>query len=181
MGDPPDAAARKTPQMPGKMPGGLEKRRLAVRVGSKGRYAVVALVDVAGHSDAGPVPLAEVAERQKISLSYLEQLFAMLRRNNLVVSSRGPGGGYRLQRTAAAISIGEVFRAVEETGNGNDRDWTGNGGATATLWSALDEHIRDFLEGVTVADVMAGRINAHLSNGSAAGMRPGLSAEAKLQ
>jgi Rrf2 family transcriptional regulator, iron-sulfur cluster assembly transcription factor len=152
-----------------------------VRVGSKGRYAVVALVDVASRAGPGPVPLAEVAERQKISLSYLEQLFAMLRRNNLVVSSRGPGGGYRLQRPADAIRIGEVFRAVEETGNGADRDWISSGGTTATLWSALDDHIREFLEGVTVADVMAGKVNAHFSNGSAASMSPGLSAEAKLQ
>src|SRR5215510_1397789 len=96
-----------------------------MRVGSKGRYAVIALVDVARHSDRGPVALAEVSERQKISLSYLEQLFSMLRRNALVVSSRGPGGGYRLQRPAADISIGEIFRAVEETGNAAEREWPG--------------------------------------------------------
>jgi Rrf2 family iron-sulfur cluster assembly transcriptional regulator len=130
-----------------------------MRVGSKGRYAVIALVDVAKHSDRSPVALAEVAERQKISLSYLEQLFSMLRRNGLVLSSRGPGGGYRLQRAAEDISIGEVFRAVEETGNGQDRDWPGASGVTAGLWAALDNHIRDFLEGVTVADVMSGRMN----------------------
>ena len=100
-----------------------------------------------------------MAERQKISLSYLEQLFSMLRRNSLVVSSRGPGGGYRLQRAAEDISIGEVFRAVEETGNGQDRDWPGASGVTAGLWAALDNHIRDFLEGVTGADVMSGRMN----------------------
>jgi Rrf2 family iron-sulfur cluster assembly transcriptional regulator len=138
-----------------------------MRVGSKGRYAVIALVDVAKHSDRGPVALAEVAERQKISLSYLEQLFSMLRRNNLVVSSRGPGGGYRLQRAAEDISIGEVFRAVEETGNG-DRDWPGASGATAGLWAALDNHIRDFLERVTVADVMSGRMSGlHIAGGTA--------------
>jgi Rrf2 family iron-sulfur cluster assembly transcriptional regulator len=136
-----------------------QKAGVFMRVGSKGRYAVIALVDVAKHSDRGPVALAEVAERQKISLSYLEQLFSMLRRNGLVVSSRGPGGGYRLQRPAEDISIGEVFRAVEETGNGQDRDWPGASGATAGLWAALDNHIRDFLEGVTVADVMTGRMN----------------------
>src|SRR5689334_15123411 len=138
-----------------------------MRVGSKGRYAVIALIDVANNSGTGPVPLAEVAERQKISLSYLEQLFSMLRRNNLVVSSRGPGGGYRLQRAAEDISIGEVFRAVEETGNG-DRGWPGASGATAGLWAALDNHIRDFLEGVTVADVMSGRMNGlHIAGGTA--------------
>lgn len=144
-----------------------------MRVGSKGRYAVIALLDVAGHSGAGPVPLAEVAQRQRISLSYLEQLFSMLRRNNVVVSSRGPGGGYRLQRGAGAITIGEVFRAVEEPAS--DRDWPRSSGATAQLWSALDDHIRDFLEGVTVADVMAGRINGH-ANGAVAGLAAGVSA-----
>ena len=148
-----------------------------MRVGSKGRYAVIALIDVANNSGTGPVPLAEVAERQKISLSYLEQLFAMLRRSNVVVSSRGPGGGYRLQRAAGDISIGEVFRAVEETGA--DRDWPRLNGATAQLWSALDDLIRDFLEGVTVADVMAGRINGH-TNGAAASLAAGLSAQVKL-
>ncbi|MDP3737873.1 MAG: Rrf2 family transcriptional regulator [Hyphomonadaceae bacterium] len=151
-----------------------------MRVGSKGRYAVIALIDVAQNSGQGPVPLADVAERQAISLSYLEQLFAMLRRSNLVVSSRGPGGGYRLQRPANSISIGEVFRAVEETGNGQDREWPKTNGATAGLWSALDEHIRDFLEGVTVADVMAGKINGHVADDQVAGMANGLSAQAKL-
>ena len=148
-----------------------------MRVGSKGRYAVIALIDVANNSGTGPVPLAEVAERQKISLSYLEQLFAMLRRSNVVVSSRGPGGGYRLQRAAGDISIGEVFRAVEETGT--DRDWPRLNGATAHLWSALDELIRDFLEGVTVADVMAGRVNGH-ANGAAAALAASLSPQVKL-
>jgi Rrf2 family iron-sulfur cluster assembly transcriptional regulator len=144
-----------------------------MRVGSKGRYAVIALLDVAANSGPGPVPLADVAERQRISLSYLEQLFAMLRRNNVVVSSRGPGGGYRLQRGAGAITIGEVFRAVEEPAS--DRDWPRSNGATSQLWSALDDHIRDFLESVTVADVMAGRINGH-ANEAVAGLAAGVSA-----
>jgi len=149
-----------------------------MRVGSKGRYAVVALIDVAQNSAAGPVPLADVAERQKISLSYLEQLFAMLRRNNVVISSRGPGGGYRLQRPAGTISIGEVFRAVEETGA--EREWPRGGTATAGLWAALDEHIRDFLEGLTVADVMAGKVNGHFAHAAAPLMANGVSAGAKL-
>lgn len=150
-----------------------------MRVGSKGRYAVIALIDVARNSDIGPVPLAEVAERQKISLSYLEQLFAMLRRSGLVISSRGPGGGYRLQRPSAEVSIGEVFRAVEETGSGQDRDWPGMTGITSSLWSALDDHIRDFLESVSVADVMAGKF-ADIYPKASAVMANGLSAQAKL-
>lgn len=149
-----------------------------MRVGSKGRYAVIALVDVAGNSTDKPVSLADVSERQHISLSYLEQLFAMMRRAGLVSSSRGPGGGYRLGRAALEISVGEVFRAVEETGNGSEgaRDWAADGGATAGLWAALDDHIRDFLEGVTVADVMAGTVNAGLADGAAVRADAGVSA-----
>lgn len=136
-----------------------------MRVGSKGRYAVVALVDVAIHATSGPVPLADVAARQKISLSYLEQLFAMLRRANLVVSARGPGGGYRLERPARDISVGEIFRAVDETSDGAEAG-TRLDGATAGLWSALDAHISSFLEGVSVADVVEGRVNAGLTGQS---------------
>lgn len=153
-----------------------------MRVGSKGRYAVIALLDVAENSSARPVALAEVAERQQISLSYLEQLFAMLRRSGLVVSARGPGGGYRLQRPAQEITVGEIFRAVEDTGNAEKapneqgRDWVGGGHPAAVLWLALDEHIREFLEGVTVADVMAGKVKSQFSAHPASGMNPGLSA-----
>lgn len=152
-----------------------------MRVGSKGRYAVIALVDVAQNAGSRPVALAEVAERQHISLSYLEQLFAMLRRSGLVVSSRGPGGGYRLGRSSSEISIGEVFRAVEETANGSEggRDWTA-GGVTAGLWASLDDHIREFLEGVSVADVMAGKVNGVIANGSGRILEADLSAAAKL-
>ena len=165
------------------MPGKPAWRRegIAVRVGSKGRYALAALVDVAHHSGRGPVPLADVAGRQRISLSYLEQLFAMLRRNQLVVSSRGPGGGYRLQRPPDAIRIDEVFRAVEETENGQNRGWAGDGATIAALWAALDEHVQHFLEGVTIGDVVAGKVNGDISHGPALGMAPGLSAEAKLK
>lgn len=147
-----------------------------MRVGSKGRYAVIALVDVATNSASRPVALAEVAERQQISLSYLEQLFAMLRKSGLVLSSRGPGGGYRLQRSANDITVGEVFRAVEETGNAenNGRDWTG--GATASLWSALDHHIRDFLESVAISDVLSGKLNGFAGDNAADPMVRGLSA-----
>ena len=151
-----------------------------MRVGSKGRYAVIALIDVAQNSGQGPVPLADVAERQKISLSYLEQLFAMLRRSSLVVSSRGPGGGYRLQRPANAVSIGEVFRAVEETAAGQDREWPKTNSTTSGLWTALDDHIRGFLESVMVSDVMAGRVNGLAANDTSPGMANGLSAQAKL-
>ena len=149
-----------------------------MRVGSKGRYAVVALLDVAANSGAGPVALAEVAERQQISLSYLEQLFSMLRKAGLVVSSRGPGGGYKLRRPAEDITVGEVFRAVEETGNVEQgRDWLGGGHVSTGLWTALDAHIRHFLEGVTLADVIGGKVNALVSGRSAGRVDRGLSAD----
>ncbi len=141
-----------------------------MRVGSKGRYAVVALVDVAENSSERPVALADVAARQRISLSYLEQLFALLRRAELVQASRGPGGGYRLQRAASAISVGEVFRAVAEPGSAaadNGRDW--GQGPAATLWAALDEHVEQFLDRATLADLVgeAGRdASAQARNGA---------------
>lgn len=124
-----------------------------MRVSSKGRYAVVALLDVAQNSAIRPASLADVASRQKISLSYLEQLFAHLRRAGLVGASRGPGGGYRLQRPAAEISVAEVFRAVEEpaAADGNGRDWTQ--GLGAGLWAALDERVEQFLDKATLADL----------------------------
>ena len=122
-----------------------------MRMSSKGRYAVVAVLDVAGNAGAKPVSLADVAVRQRISLSYLEQLFAMLRRAGLVAASRGPGGGYRLQRPAGEITVGQVFQAVDDPGA---RDWSE--GPAAGLWDALDAHIERFLERVTLADLLSG-------------------------
>lgn len=128
-----------------------------MRMSSKGRYAVVAVLDVAGNAGTRPVSLADVAVRQRISLSYLEQLFAMLRRAGLVAASRGPGGGYRLQRPATEITVGQVFQAVEDAAASTEtgaRDWSE--GPAAGLWDALDAHIGRFLERVTLADLLAG-------------------------
>ena len=86
-----------------------------MRLTSKGRYAVTAMLDVALNSEAGPVPLADISERQGISLSYLEQLFSRLRKNGLVSSVRGPGGGYLLGKDASSIAVGEVISAVDES------------------------------------------------------------------
>jgi len=153
-----------------------------MRVGTKGRYAVVALVDVALNGEKGPVALGEVAQRQQISLSYLEQLFAMLRRAGLVIASRGPGGGYRLQRPASEISLADVFAAVED-GSGpveGGRDWIA--GPAAHVWAGLDQHIAGFLKTLTLADA-AGSPSPGIRNG--AGGQParaasGLSADVKL-
>lgn len=86
-----------------------------MRLTSKGRYAVTAMLDVALHTASGPVSLADISERQGISLSYLEQLFARLRKQGLVNSVRGPGGGYQLSREAIAISVSDVIAAVDES------------------------------------------------------------------
>jgi Rrf2 family iron-sulfur cluster assembly transcriptional regulator len=136
-----------------------------MKVGSKGRYAVIAVTDVARHSSSGAVPLADVAARQKISLSYLEQLFAMLRRAGIVVSARGPGGGYRLAASPSQTTIRAIFEAVDETSlpNGED-DGPGDAeiaGAASELWADLDSHIRSFLDSVTIQDVLKGRKPVH--------------------
>ena len=85
-----------------------------MRLTTKGRYAVTALLDLAMHSESGPVSLAEIAKRQELSLSYLEQLFVKLRRNKLVASSRGPGGGYSFDRDLATVSVAAIIEAVDE-------------------------------------------------------------------
>ncbi|WP_163937384.1 Fe-S cluster assembly transcriptional regulator IscR [Paraferrimonas sp. SM1919] len=133
-----------------------------MKLTSKGRYAVTAMLDVAIHAPHGPVPLADISERQGISLSYLEQLFAKLRKNGLVCSIRGPGGGYRLGKDAAEISISNVVYAVNESvdatrcqGKGNCQ----NGGRclTHSLWGDLSQRISDFLDGISLADLMEKR------------------------
>jgi Rrf2 family iron-sulfur cluster assembly transcriptional regulator len=122
-----------------------------MRLTTKGRYAVTAMLDLAINESHGPIRLAAISRRQGISLSYLEQLFAHLRREGLVRSIRGPGGGYRLQREAGGISVAEVIGAVNE-----DTDATrcgGKGGCqegeiclTHHLWMDLSDRIRAFLD-----------------------------------
>lgn len=133
-----------------------------MKLTSKGRYAVTAMLDVAMHSTAGPVPLADISERQGISLSYLEQLFAKLRKNRLVSSVRGPGGGYRLGMNACEISVGMVVRAVDESVDATRCQGQGNcqGGSrclTHSLWGDLSDQISDFLNGISLAGLMRKR------------------------
>jgi len=167
-----------------------------MRVGTKGRYAVVALVDVFHNSQKGPVALGEVAQRQQISLSYLEQLFAMLRRAGLVIASRGPGGGYRLQRSADDITLAEVFQAVEESSaqvaggqaeSGrveSGRDWSA--GPAAGVWAGLDQQIETYLRTVTLAEAGRGSDAARAEAPTrepvriVSGQQGGLSAGVKL-
>jgi Rrf2 family transcriptional regulator, iron-sulfur cluster assembly transcription factor len=126
-----------------------------MRLTTKGRFAVTAMIDLAMHHGSGPVTLAEISGRQKISLSYLEQLFGKLRRHNLVESVRGPGGGYVLARDMGEVSVTEIILAVDEP-----IDATQCGGKenchddrkclTHDLWAALNERIFDYLGGVNL-------------------------------
>lgn len=131
-----------------------------MKLTSKGRYAVTAMLDVALHSTQGPVPLADISERQEISLSYLEQLFSRLRKENLVTSVRGPGGGYLLGRDAFEIAVGQVINAVDETVDatrcqGHADCQGGERCLTHSLWQDLSDRISFFLDGISLGELMA--------------------------
>lgn len=130
-----------------------------MRLTSKGRYAVTAMLDLALHGHEGPVTLAGISERQGISLSYLEQLFTRLRKNGLVSSTRGPGGGYSLSRPAEAIAVADVVTAVDESvdatrcgGLGDCQD--GKRCLTHELWAELSDEIYRFLSDITLGDLV---------------------------
>lgn len=130
-----------------------------MKLTSKGRYAVTAMLDVALHADSGPVSLADISERQEISLSYLEQLFARLRKNGLVQSVRGPGGGYILSRSMDQIAISSIVKAVDEKVHatkchGQDGCQGGVRCLTHTLWNDLSERIEDFLTSITLSELV---------------------------
>ena len=127
-----------------------------MRLSTKGRYGVTAMMDLAIHDNAGPVTLADISQCQGISLSYLEQLFSKLRKGGLVEGVRGPGGGYRLSRPAKDISIAEIIAAVDEKVDitnceqkGDCQD--GNKCLTHELWLELSHRLYDFLEGISLA------------------------------
>ena len=132
-----------------------------MKLSTKGRYAMVALVDLAQAPDGGLVSLAEVARRQNVSQAYLEQLFVKLRRAGLVESVRGPGGGYRLARSADAIRIADVLEAVDETvsamqpGAGATGAVSGSRAQSLTnrLWESLSAHVYVFLHTTRLSDV----------------------------
>ncbi len=135
-----------------------------MKMSTKGRYAVMAMIDIGQHTLDSPVSLAEIALRQDISQEYLEQLFGKLRRSNLVVSVRGPGGGYRLARELSDIALSEVILAVEEPlrvtrcdGDGVDGCVKGNQCCAHDLWSSLGRQMMYFLESITLEDVVEKR------------------------
>lgn len=130
-----------------------------MRLTTKGRFAVTAMLDLALRSNSGPVTLAGISDRQKISLSYLEQLFGKLRRHALVESVRGPGGGYCLARETSAMSVADIIRAVDEPIDatqcgGNENCLDDHRCMTHELWTDLNRHIYDYLEGVKLADLV---------------------------
>ena len=130
-----------------------------MKLTSKGRYAVTAMLDVALHAQTGPVSLADISNRQAISLSYLEQLFARLRKEKLVNSVRGPGGGYQLGKAPEEIAIGEVIRAVDESVDatrcqGQSDCQGGERCLTHSLWQDLSDRITSFLNSITLGELM---------------------------
>lgn len=133
-----------------------------MRLTTKGRYAVTAMLDLALHHDVGPINLADISSRQGISLSYLEQLFSRLRKQGLVISSRGPGGGYRLGNSAEAITVADVIRAVDEAVDatrckGKQNCQGEERCLTHDLWEELSRKISNFLSDVSLADLVARR------------------------
>ena len=137
-----------------------------MRLSTKGRYAVMAMVDLASRSLGRPVALADIAQRQEISLSYLEQLFAKLRKGGLVRSVRGPGGGYLLSHPTEATRVSDIILAVDEPIRatrcmpGSPMGCTGDNGRCLThdLWEELGNHIHLFLSSVSLADVCEMRV-----------------------
>ncbi|MDO7657079.1 MAG: Fe-S cluster assembly transcriptional regulator IscR [OM182 bacterium] len=131
-----------------------------MRLTTKGRYAVTAMLDLALHKNEGPVSLSDISSRQAISLSYLEQLFSKLRRSELVSSVRGPGGGYELKRGSGEIFIAQIIDAVDESVDTTKCQGAGDcqGGETCLthyLWEDLSEQIHTFLESISLADLVA--------------------------
>jgi len=170
-----------TPKQPpeSKQNAAVRVEEQTVRLSTKGRYAVMAMADLASRQYTdGPVSLGEIAESQEISLSYLEQLFAKLRKGGLVVSVRGPGGGYRLSRSATELRIADIIIAVDEPitatrcKTGSPKGCTGTTARCLThdLWEELGRQIHVFLSSVSLADVVEKRVlgTARLRNASEA-------------
>ena len=133
-----------------------------MRLTTKGRYAVTAMIDLTLHAKSKPISLAEISGRQSISLSYLEQLFSKLRQSGLVISVRGPGGGYRLAIPSEEIFVAQIINAVNESIDTTSCQGKGDcqGGdicLTHSLWQDLSVQIHEFLNGISLADLVAKR------------------------
>lgn len=133
-----------------------------MRLTTKGRYAVTAMLDLAVHAIDGPITLADISQRQGISLSYLEQLFAKLRKRELVSSARGPGGGYRLSRDSNEINVADIITAVDEKVSatrcvGEEGCQNGEKCLTHQLWTDLSDLLYDFLQDITLGKLVEQR------------------------
>lgn len=133
-----------------------------MRLTTRGRYAVTAMLDLTLHAQTGPVSLADISHRQSISLSYLEQLFSRLRQAELVASVRGPGGGYYLGRASNSIFVAQIIDAVDESIDTTNCQGKGDcqGGEiclTHGLWHELSQQIHNFLNAISLADLVAKR------------------------
>ena len=153
-----------------------------MRLTTKGRFAVTAMIDLGLRSTNGPVALAAISQRQQISLSYLEQLFGKLRRHELVESTRGPGGGYSLGRDAAEITVADIILAVDEpldaTGCGGKEHCMGDDTGkcmTHDLWTALNHKMIDFLSSVTLKKLVDEQIAKGVSVADQAPMKRAIS------
>jgi Rrf2 family iron-sulfur cluster assembly transcriptional regulator len=139
-----------------------------VRLTTKGRYAVTAMLDLAYHSETRPVTLTDIAKRQNISLSYLEQLFARLRRAGMVEGVRGPGGGYQLSKSSSEINVADIITAVDEAidstrcgGKGDCQN--GQPCLTHDLWMGLSEQIRLYLSTISLHDLLQRKPIRHVA------------------
>lgn len=157
-----------------------------MKLSTRGRYAVMAMADLARASCDRPVALADIARRQEISLSYLEQLFSKLRKSGIVNSARGPGGGYQLAYPMEQTRIADIILSVEEPIKatrceaGSIKGCTGQSGRCIThdLWEELGRHIHVYLSSVTLADIVNGRV---LGTSHAPGMTSRKGSQAELQ
>ena len=126
-----------------------------MRLSTKGRFAVTAMIDVALREKLGPVPLSDIAARQHISLSYLEQMFSRLRAQGLVISTRGPGGGYTLGQRTDAISVADIISAVEEPADKTQAEGIATGQDMAqALWDSMNAKVFDFMQSVTLRSLV---------------------------
>ncbi len=130
-----------------------------MKLTTRGRYAVTAMLDLALHSEDGPVSLSDISDRQEISLSYLEQLFSRLRRNDLVISTRGPGGGYTVARPLTEVVVADIVLAVNEsvdaTQCSGQKNCHQHGRClTHDLWESLSQQVENFLRGISLHDLI---------------------------
>ncbi len=138
-----------------------------MRLSTKGRFAVTAMIDVALREKMGPVPLSDIAARQQISLSYLEQMFSKLRQHGLVASTRGPGGGYALGQQADRITVADIIGAVEDSTDADTKDKRPSAKAVAgspgkdmaqDLWDSLNSKMMDYMQSVTLRSLALGQL-----------------------